>query len=447
MPQRSTESRGLCSALFACACALVLEVIPRAAFAQAPDTSTPANAAPEVIEATRELFRQGAQLASEGRWEEARERFQRALAIRATPLTRFNLALAAQNSGHLVEALDQYRQFLRDDNDPANAARRQQAQRAIAEIEPRLAHLTITVTGADQPSAVDLDGRAIPLVLLGVDVPVDPGEHIVRVRGQRGGASTRTVTLAESARESVVIVLDPPPAARPAPQPNGGRTPASPLMQTAQGTHPPAQGAGARPASRPGPIERIRRSAEERARMADAEGRRRWERTVVLGAITGAGHAVGLLGVTARWAARPWFDFEVQIGAANGYGPAGVGLMFTLRYPWSYRYSLGLLVGVSTNWARVGHEPCGYQCNFAPLWITPAITHEWRTGIGLTYRLAIGARILLNHHELADAWTRNTGQQPDTTLRFADLFVGRVSLDHRIFPVLPCVTFDIGWSL
>ena len=75
----------------------------------------PAEAAPsaEVLEVARSLFREGVEAAQAGRWEEARQRFARVLSLRAAPLVRFNLAVASRNVGRFVEAIDQYRQFVR----------------------------------------------------------------------------------------------------------------------------------------------------------------------------------------------------------------------------------------------------------------------------------------------------------------------------------------------
>ncbi len=399
---------------------------------------------PEVAEAARRLFREGAQLANQGRWEDARDRFQRALAVRPSPLLRFNLAIAAQNSGHFVEAIDQYRQFLLDDNDPANALRRHEAQTAITAIENVLAVLVITVQGTDAPAEIELDGRALPPALLGVEIPVDPTEHVIEARGVRGGSARQVVRVGESATRRVALTLDLPP-------PNAQHT-ASSASPRPSGT---SSGAPARvAAAAAGTIERVRRIIEERAATADEFGRRRWARTFVAYAFQGMGSPLGLLGLGIRWAARPWFELEFQGGGGHPFGP-GLGVFLSGRSPWSYRYGLGLLIGVSTNFTNIprgepaaGQPPenCRADSPFTPVWLYTAITHEWRVSMGFAFRLALGVRYLVNARELDDALAVHCTPR----VRFDTptyLLFDPPNMDRAGIPVLPWLMFDVGYAL
>jgi hypothetical protein len=330
--------------------------------------------------------------------------------------------------------------------------RRQEAQRAIGALEPRLARLVITPHGSDVVVAVELDGHVVPLALLGVEIPVDPGEHRIVLRGAAGASAEQSVTAAEGARQDAVLTVDlPPPTARGSSAPPGAGSSAPPA---AGGTAASVNGH----VSSVSALERIRLSAENRAHIIDPQGLRRWERTIVLGLFTGGGHPVGLVGITARWAARPWFDIEVQGGALSEFGP-GAGLDFVLRYPWSYRYALGVQLGVSTNYTQIGGRyGCDNNvCNFTPLWLTAALVHEWRTAMGLTYRLSLGFKWLVNHSQLANAFASrrdmlgmgNYGSDLvlDSQPSFETFMLSRVNWDWPSYPVMPFVTFDIGWSL
>jgi tetratricopeptide (TPR) repeat protein len=395
---------------------------------------------PEVAEAARRMFREGAQLANAERWAEARDRFRRALALRPSPLLRFNLAVAAQNSGHLVEALDQYRQFLRDDSDPANALRRQEAQNAIHAIEPVLARVTITVQGAE-PVQLRLDGRALPLALLGVEVPIDPGEHVFEADGPDGATARASLALGEGESRAVTLAMRRP---APATTASDGAAPRAPTPQP-----PPARREAVAPMST---IERVRRAIEEQAAAADASGERRWQRTLVLYGSVGIGSPSGLFGLGLRWAARPWFEFQVDAGAGHPFGP-GVQLAISGRIPWSYQYATGLLLGFGTNFTVVeqGTPPaedpgrrCSARSPFTPVWFVAGISNEWRVAPSFTVRLSGGLRHLFNRTELQAAL--DTHCQPVRVLTGAwEHFFDPPLADRESVPLLPWMMVDLGW--
>ncbi|MEI8254592.1 MAG: tetratricopeptide repeat protein [Deltaproteobacteria bacterium] len=423
---------------------------PTVAASSSPPVASPgpsparALAAPEIAEAARRLFREGAQLASQGRWEEARDRFVRAIAVHPSPLLRFNLAIAAQNSGHFVEAIDAYRQFLLDDSDPANALRRQEAQAAIAAIENVLATLVITVRGSDVVAQLRLDGRQLPMALLGADVPVDPTEHVVDVTGARGGRVRQVVRLGEGQARRIVLQLD---------------APTSTAVSDGHGAGTPGVAATAPVSAQrvavaaPGTIERVRHAIEERAARPDEFGRRRWASTAVAYVFQGIGSPVGLLGVGIRWAARPWFELEFQGGGGHPFGP-GLGVFLSARSPWSYRYAMGLIVGLSTNFTNVPMgtpvtQPpggCRPDAPFSPVWLYTAITHEWRVSMGVAFRLALGVRYLVNRRELDDALASHcTAPVPFDSAAY--LAVDPPGLDRAGVPVMPWLMFDVGYAL
>ena len=54
------------------------------------------------VAAARELFIEGAQLAREGKWVEARGRYERSLALKRAPMTLYRLGVAQMSSGALI---------------------------------------------------------------------------------------------------------------------------------------------------------------------------------------------------------------------------------------------------------------------------------------------------------------------------------------------------------
>jgi hypothetical protein len=225
----------------------------------------PAEAAPsaEVLEVARSLFREGVEAAQAGRWEEARQRFARVLSLRAAPLVRFNLAVASRNVGRFVEAIDQYRQFVRDIPAGSDPARERAARDEVTQLEARRAFVRVQVSG-DAAARFVLDGRTLPASLLGEEIPVDPGPHTVDVEGRAGDRQRREGTLYEAEHVTVDVALNPTPQGAPGGARNGRRFRPSRLGTGWRGR----DGTGA------GWIGRVRLRA--RRRRCGPSGRGRW---------------------------------------------------------------------------------------------------------------------------------------------------------------------------
>jgi hypothetical protein len=138
------------------------------------------------------MYRQGVEAAAAGRWAEARERFQAALALRPSPRVFFSLAQCEEQLGQVASAQADYaraQQWAHEaaaDSDVAAAA--DQAARAL---EPRVPHLRVVVSGANSPAAT-LDEKPI---VPGEPIPVDPGLHqvVVRATGMRDASVSAAV--------------------------------------------------------------------------------------------------------------------------------------------------------------------------------------------------------------------------------------------------------------
>ncbi len=406
---------------------------------------------PAVSEVARTLFRDGAQLAAEGRWLEARERFAHALQLRESPLLHYNLALASQNAGYLVEALDHFRSFLRLDVESATNPRRILAVRAIALIEPVIGHVVITVRADDADVLVALDGRQLASAMLNTPIPVDPGEHFVDARSPRLGTSQHTTSIAEGDSANVVLIWTPP-----AQQASGLSVDAS--VDSAVDASSPATVVAMPPRQPPAAplttIERIRHALEANARATDSAGARPWERTLALTAFVGTGHPAGILGVGIRWAARPWYELEANVGVGH---PFGVGLTFLpamFRAPLSAQFSLGGGFGLGTNFTElpsssvplIPGQTCRGAGGFTPMWLLFALSAEFRILSGaIAARFLAGVRYLANNAELVDG-LQSRCIRARTTYEPRDLLYDPPTLDHSVFPVFPWFSFDIGYA-
>ncbi len=183
--------------------------------AQAPATDGPGSAASEpaasvaapladqaIVAEARQAFREGSSFARRARWDEALSAFEQSYALRAHPVTSYNIAYCERAMGHYTRAHLLFARALRE-HDPRKsealpadllASTRQYLQ----EIESRVARVRVRLAPRD--AAVLVDGRPLervraneaPLYFAGTREPgpaesparrefelwVDPGPHV-----------------------------------------------------------------------------------------------------------------------------------------------------------------------------------------------------------------------------------------------------------------------------
>ena len=162
----------------------------------------------------RALFTQGVERARSEQYEQAVDLFSRAQALRPAPAIAFNLANALVRLGRLVEATEQLRSTVRAAETAAEM--RAVAESTLAELTPRLARLSLRLTGDHEDVALRVDGRALDRAVVGVAVPMDPGDRVLTAwRGEVEVARTE-ITLAEGAAAEATLDV-PPPSADPEP--------------------------------------------------------------------------------------------------------------------------------------------------------------------------------------------------------------------------------------
>lgn len=188
------------------AVALTLLLAPASAVAQQSGQERSALA--------RSLFEEGVELGREGRWEEAADRYWRVLELVTTPQVQYNLAHALSQLGRVVEPSELCRQILRDPNAPPAA--RADAERLLAELEPRIGRLTIQLEGSPEGAEVRIDDELVLSSAIGVAAPIDPGTH--QVTAVRGGETlvSREVEVPEGGQAEVTLDVPPPPVPDPA---------------------------------------------------------------------------------------------------------------------------------------------------------------------------------------------------------------------------------------
>lgn len=194
-------------------------------------------------DAARILFTEGKELRDAGKPALALERFERAWELAPTPITTVELARTHAMLGHLVEARRLYRTLDSIEKKPGESAKslaaRDEGKQLAAELDKRIPTLVIKVVGlaADESLlSASLDGRPLELSALASPLAVDPGKHVVGVRGKTEGSAT--VVAIEGERDRLLEIelpkaapAKPPPGGPPPPvEPprGGGGTPARP---------------------------------------------------------------------------------------------------------------------------------------------------------------------------------------------------------------------------
>jgi hypothetical protein len=159
------------------------------------------------LNAARRLYQQGVRHVRAGRWQLAREALERSLAIAERPATMLNLAGALVETGSMVAGAEMYRRYLRA---AENDRHRESTQSLLAELEERMPNFTLVATGLGEEDRLFLDGAEIGRGIMGIPVPVDPGDHEITV--MRDGDTIAAVEfVAEEGEESPVSLRAPEP--------------------------------------------------------------------------------------------------------------------------------------------------------------------------------------------------------------------------------------------
>ncbi|MFZ5892490.1 MAG: hypothetical protein ACOY0T_15630 [Myxococcota bacterium] len=183
-------------------------------------TSVRAQEDPSAAEtaAARALAVDGLKLAKAGQCREAVEKLERAEKLRHSPIVLARLGECYVSIGKLVQGTEALRKFLREPLPPdANATLKEAYERAqvvIQETKGNIAGLTIAISGADRSKVtLTVDGVEVPSTLIGVEMPVDPGEHVIEASGAAYLKSSARAKLAPGEKQSISIELKPDPEA------------------------------------------------------------------------------------------------------------------------------------------------------------------------------------------------------------------------------------------
>jgi hypothetical protein len=140
----------------------------------------------------------------------AEDRFRRADALVHAPTLVVDHARALIGLGRYVEAQEQLELVLREgvpDNVPWVWKRAlQDAEALLSEVKPKVAWLTIYVSGPSKPK-VTIDNEMVPIAALGVRRATDPGPRRIRVDAKGFVSREVTVAIPEGGERAVTVEL------------------------------------------------------------------------------------------------------------------------------------------------------------------------------------------------------------------------------------------------
>lgn len=175
------------------------------------------------------LFKEGRKLLDEGKFDEACPKLAESHKLDPGGGVVLALALCREGQGKLASAVVAYREALFFAKRDKRADRQKVAEQKLAELEPKLSHLTVRVEPAAQQQGVvvRVDGNVLPVASYGLAVAVDGGSHTVEATAT--GFSTKSFTLdvgkASDQREVTVPALAPSATPTPTPAPSPAPSP------------------------------------------------------------------------------------------------------------------------------------------------------------------------------------------------------------------------------
>ena len=158
---------------------------------------------PQQLAIARALFEEGLAAYDGGQLEVAEDRFRRSLAIRRSTAVAFNLANLLADQGFAIEPRELLLEAARDEDAPEEL--RARASLRASELAARVARITVRVQNAPPGAVVRLDDTELGAAVLGVPIPVDPGERHIVVAAGGETLAERTVRVGPGGRETIEL--------------------------------------------------------------------------------------------------------------------------------------------------------------------------------------------------------------------------------------------------
>ncbi len=157
--------------------------------------------------AAKALFDQGKALFADGKYGDACAKLEASFKLAAVSSTRGLLGACYEKVGRLASAWAAYRDSAAIADRQGNAERANAAREKAAELEPKLARVTLDARAVAKlpASKVTIDGIEQPTAALGAELPIDAGPHVIEARADEHKPWTTTLDIEDGERKTIVI--------------------------------------------------------------------------------------------------------------------------------------------------------------------------------------------------------------------------------------------------
>jgi hypothetical protein len=151
-----------------------------------------------------EQFRKGREEQERGNCPKALEHFRESHALKPGRGTLLNMGLCEKKLGQLANALRHLEELL--PQLPAGDERRQIVRDALAEIKPKISYLRVNLkANAPAGTVVTYDNAELEPTMMGTEMPIDPGKHVVGVEAPGVPNRKYNVVIGEGKRQTLEV--------------------------------------------------------------------------------------------------------------------------------------------------------------------------------------------------------------------------------------------------
>ncbi len=204
--------------------ALVLSALPAYAQSTTPAPAAPAPVAPapgDEVDQARQHFTQATKLYKDGDFDAALVQFERAYEVKPNYKVLYNIGQTYFQLREYVEARDAMQRYMKEGGAQIEGERLTQVQKDLADLEKRIATVTINVNVSD--ATVLVDGKKVGTTPLAAAVPVSEGQRTISIEAPNRGVMQRLLRVAGGENQTLNLTFEESPAAaapvRTAPEP------------------------------------------------------------------------------------------------------------------------------------------------------------------------------------------------------------------------------------
>jgi tetratricopeptide (TPR) repeat protein len=182
-----------------------LVTVPASADAGAGSAAAPV-AAEDVTLQAREHFGQGTKLYKDGDFDAALVQFERAYELKPNYKVLYNIGQTYFQLREYVEARDSMTRYVKDGGDQIDAERLAAVNKDLADLERRLAKVTLTVnvTGA----TVLVDGKKVGVTPLSEPIVVSEGQRAISVEAPNRGVLQRQIRVVGGDQQALTLTFE-----------------------------------------------------------------------------------------------------------------------------------------------------------------------------------------------------------------------------------------------